>query len=112
LLSLLLLADSLGYAGYAQAVATLVAERERVGVGVIWVSEAYGFDVPKMLGYMVARTGTLQIGTGIVNAFTPNGAVIAQTFAGLGNLSGGRAISGLGASGLQVSRSSADPAVA
>src|SRR5262245_9072185 len=98
----MLLANSLEYAGDPRAAATLVAERERAGVDLIWVSEAYGFDAPTMLGYLAARTETVQIGTGIINAFTRTPTTIAQTVAGLDNLSGGRAVLGLGASGPQV----------
>jgi F420-dependent oxidoreductase-like protein len=98
----MLLANSLEYAGSPRAAARLMADRERAGVDVIWVSEAYGFDAPTMLGYLAARTERAQLGSGVMNAFSRTPTTIAQTFAGLDNVSGGRAILGLGASGPQV----------
>lgn len=98
----MLLANALEYAGDPRAAAEQVARREQAGIDVIWVSEAYGFDAPTMLGYLAAKTERVQIGTSIINAFSRTPTAIAQTFAGLDNVSGGRAILGLGASGPQV----------
>ncbi|MET0931017.1 MAG: LLM class F420-dependent oxidoreductase [Aeromicrobium sp.] len=96
------LASMLEYAGDPRAAAAQVTEREKAGIDIMWVSEAYGFDAPTMLGYLAARTETVQIGPGILNVYSRTPAAIAQTVAGLDNVSGGRAILGLGASGPQV----------
>src|SRR5688572_8369785 len=68
----------------------------------VWVAEAYGFDSPTLMGYLAAKTERLQIGAGIINVFSRTPGAILQTAAGLDNVSGGRAILGLGASGPQV----------
>jgi F420-dependent oxidoreductase-like protein len=85
-----------------QAVATQLAELERAGLDIAWVAEAYGFDGPTYMGFLAARTERLQIGSAILNIYSRTPALLVQTAAGLDNVSGGRAILGLGASGPQV----------
>ena len=68
----------------------------------VWVAEAYGFDSPTLMGYLAAKTERLQIAAGILNVFSRTPGAILQTAAGLDNVSGGRAVLGLGASGPQV----------
>jgi F420-dependent oxidoreductase-like protein len=96
------LSTRLGYAdGFRSAVERLVELEER-GVEIAWVSEAYGFDAVTRLGYLAARTKTMQIGAAILNIYSRTPAALAQTAAGLDEISDGRAILGLGASGPQV----------
>ncbi len=66
------------------------------------MAEAYGFDSPTLMGYLAARTETVEIGSAILNVYSRTPGALAQTAAGLDNVSGGRAILGLGASGPQV----------
>jgi len=73
-----------------------------LGLDSVWVAEAYGFDSPTLMGYLAARTETVEIGSAILNIYSRTPALLAQTAAGLDNVSGGRAILGLGASGPQV----------
>jgi F420-dependent oxidoreductase-like protein len=87
--------------GFAQAAAH-VAELERAGLDIVWVAEAYGFDAPSFMGYLAARTETVQIGSGILPIYSRTPALLAMTAAGVDALSGGRCILGLGASGPQV----------
>jgi F420-dependent oxidoreductase-like protein len=54
------------------------------------------------MGYLAARTQTVEIGAAILNVYSRTPGALAQTAAGLDNVSGGRAILGLGASGPQV----------
>jgi alkanesulfonate monooxygenase SsuD/methylene tetrahydromethanopterin reductase-like flavin-dependent oxidoreductase (luciferase family) len=54
------------------------------------------------LAYVAARTERVQLATSIVNVFSRSPATLAVTAAGLDEISGGRAILGLGASGPQV----------
>ncbi|MET0931008.1 MAG: LLM class F420-dependent oxidoreductase [Aeromicrobium sp.] len=98
----MLLGNNLDYAGDPTVSADLATAREKAGVDVMWVSEAYGFDAPTMMGYLAAKTERLQIGSAIMNVYSRTPAAMAQTAAGLDNVSGGRAILGLGASGPQV----------
>jgi F420-dependent oxidoreductase-like protein len=87
--------------GPAQA-ARLAQDFESAGADIVWVGEGYGFDVPSTLGYLAAVTDRIQIGAGILNAYSRTPALLAQTAAGVDWLSGGRCVLGLGASGPQV----------
>jgi F420-dependent oxidoreductase-like protein len=68
----------------------------------VWVAEAYGVDAATRLGYLAARTRRMLLGSGIYPIYSRTPALLAQTAAGLDELSEGRAILGLGASGPQV----------
>jgi F420-dependent oxidoreductase-like protein len=96
------LSSRLGYGdGFTSAV-DRVAQLEEVGLDVVWVAEAYGYDAATRLGYLAARTRRVQLGSGIFPIYSRTPALIAQTAAGLDEISDGRAILGLGASGPQV----------
>jgi F420-dependent oxidoreductase-like protein len=96
------LAMPLNYAGGFEASARQVVELEHAGLDLVWVAEAYGFDAVSFMGYLVAKTERVQIGSGIVPLYTRTPTLLAMTAAGLDALSGGRAVLGLGASGPQV----------
>ena len=96
------LSGRLGYGdGFVRSVERVV-RLEEVGLDVVWVAEAYGYDAATRLGYLAARTRRLQLGSGIFPIYSRTPALLAQTIAGLDELSEGRAILGLGASGPQV----------
>ena len=90
------------YAGNPREAADSVAALEKAGLDTVWVAEAYGYDSPTLMGYLAAKTETIEIGAAILNVYSRTPALLAQTAAGLDNVSGGRAILGLGASGPQV----------
>ena len=90
------------YAGNPRESADQVAALEKAGLDLIWVAEPYGFDAPTLMGYLAAKTSTVQIGAGILNIYSRTPGALLQTTAGLDNVSGGRAVMGLGASGPQV----------
>jgi F420-dependent oxidoreductase-like protein len=92
----------LQYDGNPRATADQVALLEKAGLDMVWVAEAYGFDSPTLMGYLAAKTERLQIAAGILNVFSRTPGAILQTVAGLDNVSAGRAVLGLGASGPQV----------
>jgi F420-dependent oxidoreductase-like protein len=96
------LSTPLQYDGDPRATADAVAELEKAGLDMVWVAEAYGYDSPTLMGYLAAKTERLQIAAGILNVFSRTPGAILQTAAGLDNVSGGRAVLGLGASGPQV----------
>ena len=96
------LSTPLQYDGNPRATADSVAELEKAGLDMVWVAEAYGYDSPTLMGYLAAKTERLQIAAGILNVFSRTPGAILQTAAGLDNVSGGRAVLGLGASGPQV----------
>ena len=96
------LSSSLMYAGNPREAADQVTALEQAGLDTIWVAEAYGFDSPTLMGYLAAKTETVEIGSAILNIYSRTPGALLQTAAGLDNVSGGRAILGLGASGPQV----------
>ena len=96
------LSSALMYAGNPRDAADQVSSLEKAGLDTIWVAEAYGFDSPTLMGYLAAKTETIEIGAAILNVFSRTPGALLQTAAGLDNVSGGRAIIGLGASGPQV----------
>jgi F420-dependent oxidoreductase-like protein len=90
------------YAGNPRETADQVAGLEKAGLDGVWVAEPYGFDSPTLMGYLAAKTETVEIGAGILNIYSRTPGALLQTVAGLDNVSGGRAVLGLGASGPQV----------
>lgn len=90
------------YAGNPRESADHVVALEKAGLDTIWVAEPYGFDAPTLMGYLAAKTETVEIGAGILNVYSRTPGALLQTAAGLDNVSGGRAVLGLGASGPQV----------
>ncbi|QBR92124.1 LLM class F420-dependent oxidoreductase [Nocardioides euryhalodurans] len=96
------LSYTLMYDGNPRAAADQVAGLEKAGLDMVWVAEAYGFDSPTLMGYLAARTETVEIGSAILNIYSRTPGTLLQTAAGLDNVSGGRAVLGLGASGPQV----------
>lgn len=90
------------YAENPRDAADQVGALEKAGLDTVWVAEAYGFDSPTLMGYLAAKTETVEIGSAILNIYSRTPGALLQTAAGLDNVSGGRAILGLGASGPQV----------
>ena len=96
------LSTMLQYSGNPRDAADQVSALEKAGLDTIWVAEPYGFDAPTLMGYLAAKTETIEIGAAILNVYSRTPGAMLQTAAGLDNVSGGRAILGLGASGPQV----------
>lgn len=86
----------------AAETADFVVEAERLGLDMCWVAEAWGADAPSALGYLAARTDAMLLGSGVMQVGTRSPVLVAQTAITLSNLSGGRFLLGLGASGPQV----------
>lgn len=86
---------------YDQACAQ-VQLAEEAGVDTVWVAEAWGRDCFTILALLARATQRIKLGTGIVNTYSRTPAALAQHFATLDELSGGRMIIGLGTSGHRV----------
>jgi F420-dependent oxidoreductase-like protein len=84
------------------AALTRVRLAEDAGVDTAWVAEAWGRDCFTILALMARETQRIHLGTGIVNTYSRTPAALAQHFATLDELSGGRMIIGLGTSGHRV----------
>ena len=85
-----------------EAVLQKVEAADRAGAHSVWVEEAWARDAFSVLVLIAARTEQIQLATGIVNVFSRTPAALAQHFATLDEISGGRAIVGLGSSGPAV----------
>jgi F420-dependent oxidoreductase-like protein len=96
------LSTQLNYAGGFKEAVDQVVELEKVGLDIVWVAEAYSFDAVSSMGYLAARTETVEIAAGILPIYSRTPTLIAMTAAGIDALSDGRFILGLGASGPQV----------
>ena len=90
------------YAGGFRETADHVAELEKMGVDIVLVAEAYSFDAVSQLGYLAAKTSTIELGSGILPIYTRTPALLAMTAAGLDYVSDGRFRLGIGTSGPQV----------
>lgn len=99
------LAVNLGYFGMGMDADNLVVAQtaDRLGYAVAWVAEAYGSDVPSVLGWVAGQTERIGIGAAIMQIPARTPAMTAMTAATLDHLSGGRMHLGLGVSGPQVS---------
>ena len=92
----------LSYAGGFHEAAGHVAVLERQGVDIVLVAEAYSFDAISQLGYLAAKTSTIELGSGVVPIYTRTPTLLAMTAAGLDYVSDGRFRLGIGTSGPQV----------
>ena len=80
----------------------LVERAESLGFDSVWTAEAYGADAVTTASWLLARTERIRVGTGIMQLAARSPATTAMTAATLDQLSGGRFLLGLGASGPQV----------
>ncbi|MBA3398773.1 MAG: LLM class F420-dependent oxidoreductase [Acidimicrobiia bacterium] len=96
------LSMNLSYSGDFLADVARVVDLEQAGLDLVWVAEAYSFDAISQIGFLAARTSTIELGTGILNVYSRTASAIGQTAAGCDYVSGGRFVLGLGASGPQV----------
>ena len=92
----------LNYAGGFTETVSELADFESAGLQIVFVPEAYSFDAVSQLGFIAARTRTLEIASGILPIYSRTPALTAMTAAGLDFVSGGRFTLGLGSSGPQV----------
>jgi F420-dependent oxidoreductase-like protein len=95
-------ATTVELSGAAEDVVEFAVEAEKLGLDACWVAEAWGTDAPSALGYIAARTERMLLGSGVLQVGTRSPVVVAQTAITLSNLSSGRFLLGLGASGPQV----------
>jgi F420-dependent oxidoreductase-like protein len=97
---------NLGYWGIGpqgDEAAESVQAAERFGFDSVWAAESYGSDAVSVLGYLAARTETIQLGAAILQVPARQPAAAAMAGVTIDALSGGRFIFGFGPSGPQVS---------
>ena len=93
----------LGYSGkHIHIPIELIRQAESMGYNSVWTAEAYGNDAVTSAAYVLAQTSKIRVGTAIMQMPARTPAMCAMTAMSLDQLSGGRFIVGLGASGPQV----------
>jgi len=75
---------------------------EALGYELVATGEAWGPSTVPWMSLLAAHTHAIQIGTSILNTYSRTPGAIAQEFAMLETLSGGRMVCGLGSSGHRV----------
>jgi F420-dependent oxidoreductase-like protein len=81
---------------------SLVQEAEELGFHSMWTAEAYGSDAATVLAWLAGQTERIRLGSAIFQIPARSPGMTAMTAATLDNISGGRMILGIGASGPQV----------
>lgn len=89
-------------AGNLQLNIDWVQTAERLGVAIAFSAEAWWNDAATPLAYLADKTSTIKLATGIMQTTARTPAMTAMTALALHDLTGGRFILGLGASGPQV----------
>jgi F420-dependent oxidoreductase-like protein len=93
----------LGYSGkHIHIPLDLIKQAESMGYDSVWTAEAYGNDAVTSATWVLANTSKIRVGTAIMQMPARTPAMCAMTAMSLDQLSGGRFIAGLGASGPQV----------
>jgi len=79
-----------------------IRRAEALGYDSVWTAEAYGNDAVTTATWVLAHTSKIKVGTAIMQMPARTPAMAAMTALTLDQLSGGRFVLGLGASGPQV----------
>jgi F420-dependent oxidoreductase-like protein len=93
---------TLNYSGGFKDAVDHVVELEKAGADIALVAEAYSYDAVSQLGYLAAKTNTIELGSGVFPIYTRTPSLLAMTAAGLDYVSDGRFRLGIGTSGPQV----------
>ena len=92
-----------GYGGRKlQVPLEAIRHAENLGYESVWTAEAYGADAVTLATWILAQTDKIKVGTAIMQMPARSPAMAAMTAMSLAELSGGRFLCGLGASGPQV----------
>ena len=92
-----------GYSGARmQLNMPLIKEADKLGFHSVWTAEAYGSDAVTPATWIAAQTEKINVATGIMQMPARSPAMTAMTATTLDQLSGGRFVLGIGASGPQV----------
>lgn len=75
---------------------------DELGYDSFWVPEAWGYEIFSLITEMAVKTKRIKLGTGIVNVFSRSPGLLAMTAATIDEISEGRFILGIGASGQRV----------
>ena len=93
---------ALDYSGGFKEAVDRIVELEKAGIDIAVVAEAYSFDAVSQLGYLAAKTNTVELASGVFPIYIRTPSLLAMTAAGLDFVSDGRFRLGIGTSGPQV----------
>ena len=93
---------ALDYSGGFHEAVDRIVELEKSGIEVAVVAEAYAFDAISQLGYLAAKTRSVELASGVLPIYIRTPSLLAMTAAGLDYVSDGRFRLGIGTSGPQV----------
>lgn len=93
---------ALDYSGGFHEAVDRIVDLEKAGIDIAVVAEAYSFDAVSQLGYLAAKTTTVELASGVFPIYIRTPSLLAMTAAGLDFVSDGRFRLGIGTSGPQV----------
>lgn len=94
---------NIGYSGSSMSInMDLVRQADDLGLHSVWSAEAYGSDAVTPLAWIAGQTRQIKVGTAIMQMPARTPAMTAMTATTLDQISGGRFLLGIGASGPQV----------
>src|SRR6201993_4354211 len=79
----------LNYSGGFTETVSELSDFEQADLQIVFVPEAYSFDAVSQLGFIAARTSTVEIASGILPIYSRSPALTAMTAAGLDFVSSG-----------------------
>lgn len=82
----------------AEQLAEVVVKIERLGYESVWLLDAFGRDPFQACGYILSKTSTLKVATGVATVYSRDAMGMVQTREALSEFYPGRFIMGLGAS--------------
>jgi F420-dependent oxidoreductase-like protein len=94
---------NVGYSGATMKIdMDLIKRADDLGLHSVWAAEAYGSDAITPLAWIAGQTKQIRVGTAIMQIPARTPAMTAMTATTLDQISGGRFLLGIGASGPQV----------
>ncbi len=94
---------NVGYSGSTMSIdIDLIKRADDLGLHSVWTAEAYGSDAVTPLAWIAGQTKQIKVGTAIMQIPARTPAMTAMTATTLDQISGGRFLLGIGASGPQV----------
>ncbi len=94
---------NVGYSGSSMSIdMNLVKQADDLGLHSVWAAEAYGSDAVTPLAWIAGQTKQIKVGTAIMQMPARTPAMTAMTATTLDQISAGRFLLGIGASGPQV----------
>jgi len=83
---------------YLDTFLSMAIAADEAGVHSLWINEGFGHDAFSGMAILARETRHVMLGTSIVNVYSRTPGALAQHFATIDELSGGRVLIGLGAS--------------